>query len=448
MLLPSSAHCPRRAASASDVYVYSGTALHVTRTRLVVTRIGIDLVDLSVRIRLFYGDRRKAEEGKHGGRVRGAEGRDSRADECERGHSDTHQHLRQRSNSTTHVSPASIGTGAPKSAVMPRLLTRPARPSPCAPPRAGPARHPSPLSTSPLRALRASAAAVSPPASRPRRKCTTSGSATAASAPSPRLHKRLTTLEVASPYTTSASAAVKADLLAAQPQLAGADAQLVTAQAQAAELDTVQRALCAREDGEAAVRALKAEVLVGKTTLASARDDAARGGRDPRTTRRGPRHSTLTLESTRPSAAGRTPCGHVRRETPLAGKMELARDDADKLRRMVVGPDPWRSLGARDAEVPTEGETSYGALEQHLSAVRVYRGQMALASPCADRAPYPDEAAAEHKAIESTPRRWGVARRACACAVYELTGAYPLQKIPERELRNGDELVPARGVPE
>ncbi|KAJ7483610.1 P-loop containing nucleoside triphosphate hydrolase protein [Mycena latifolia] len=55
----------------------------------------------------------------------------------------------------------------------------------------------------------------------------------------------------------------------------------MTAQAQAAalqaELDTAQRALRAREDGEAAARAealaLKAEVLAGKTALASARDD-------------------------------------------------------------------------------------------------------------------------------------------------------------------------------
>ncbi|KAJ7435642.1 hypothetical protein FB451DRAFT_1571420 [Mycena latifolia] len=152
----------------------------------------------------------------------------------------------QASNANPTAS-ASSSTGAPKSSVMPHSLTQPRPPVATRTRR----RRAPPVSTAgvgPARVLSCSALG----------KTSASGSATAAAAVAtpdvithPHKHlpapgsahsqdaERLTALlqsKVAS-SSISASAAVEADLLVAQRQLAGATAQLVNAQAKKVELD-------------------------------------------------------------------------------------------------------------------------------------------------------------------------------------------------------------------
>ncbi|KAJ7088855.1 kinesin-domain-containing protein [Mycena belliarum] len=214
--------------------------------------------------------------------------------------------LQPSTNSTNTIASTSKNALA-KSAVMPRPLTRP-RPPVAARPTARGASAP-PVST--IRKPSTGIGASRVPSSSAIGKRTASGStSTAASstvaAPDviTHLHKRLTTLESARTQdaerlttlleskvssSSSASAEAQSDLLAAQMQLASttaqlnaASTQLLAAQAQVAalqaELGVAKGTLRAREENEAEARqeflALKAELLSGKTALATAQDEA------------------------------------------------------------------------------------------------------------------------------------------------------------------------------
>ncbi|KAJ7688187.1 P-loop containing nucleoside triphosphate hydrolase protein [Mycena rosella] len=215
------------------------------------------------------------------------------------------QASRSAINATASTSTASTSNGPAKSAVMPRPLTRP-RPPVAARPTARGASAP-PVST--VRKPSAGLGASRVPASSALTKRTASGAGVPASVAAPdvitHLHKRLTTLEsartqdaerlttllesTAASASASASSApstgaaeVQAELIIAQLQLAGATGQLNAAHAQVSALQTelgaATRALRAREESEGEARrealALKAEVLAGKTAVASALDDA------------------------------------------------------------------------------------------------------------------------------------------------------------------------------